>query len=57
MYEDVVTILQGSQEMTNIISAIVDWTGVNSIAGDVCTRPVCLRDLSLQAVCAAAATV
>ena len=50
LYEDVVTILQGSQEMSKIISAIVDWTGINSATSEVKTVPMSLHHECSQLV-------
>ena len=34
MYEDVSTIVSCATQMSNLITALVDWTGVNSSAGE-----------------------
>ncbi len=49
IYEDVATILSGAQQMSNLITAMVDWTAVNS-AADAYREPTNVVALCTQAV-------
>ena len=50
LYEDVSTILTGAAEMSNLITALVDWTGINSSAGDATLTVVDVQDICTSVV-------
>ena len=47
VYDDVSTILSSANQMSNLITALVDWTGVNSASAESNAEPV-----DIAAVCA-----
>ena len=47
VYDDVSTILSSANQMSNLITALVDWTGVNSASAESNAEPV-----NIAAVCA-----
>ena len=50
MYDDMLTILSCATQMSNLISAMVDWTGVNSTGFDVSNENVNVTDRIMDAV-------
>ena len=50
MYEDVSTIASCATQMSNLITALVDWTGVNSSAGEATLTAVDVLSLCTNVV-------